>query len=113
MSWIDEAQPFEPAAEKPTIAHKEGVCLELGVGANEEVGHDAVPVATAYRQAILPPELSCQLGRFLPQRLVHHAERCERGAELSFLREMGAHLTPNDVTGYESTRVVSSAKGLS
>lgn len=83
------------------------------MGANEEVGHDAVPVAPAYRQAILPPKLSCQFGCLLPQRFVHYAKRCKRGAELSLLREVSAHFTPDDVTGYESTRVVSSAKGLS
>jgi hypothetical protein len=72
MSWIDEAQPFEPAAEKSPITHKKGICLKLGVGANEEIGHDAVPVAPAHCQAIVPPKLSCELGRFLPQGLVHH-----------------------------------------
>ncbi|MEA2562050.1 MAG: hypothetical protein QOH06_3554 [Acidobacteriota bacterium] len=73
MSWIDEAQPFEPAAEESSITHEKGVCLELGVGTNEKVGHYAIPVAPAYRKAIVPPKLSRELGRFLPQRLVHHA----------------------------------------
>ena len=83
------------------------------MGADEEVGHDTVPVTPPYREAILPPQLSGQLSRFLSQGLVDDAQRVEGAPESSLLREVGAYLAPYNVAGHQSPCVVGLAERLS
>ncbi len=99
------------AAEEATVPAQKSLCLDLSVSTDEEVGYQTVPVAfAAYRQAVVPPSFSGQFGCFGSQWLVDHSKHGERTAEGGYLREVGTHLTPNDVTGYKSAGVVRSAQ---
>lgn|SRR6185436_12672193 len=100
--------------KETTITAQKGLCLQLGVGADEEVGHYPVPIAlAANRQAVLPPHLPSQGSRLLPQGLVDYPQCGESAAESGFLREVGTHLTSYDVASNEDACVVGLAKSFS
>src|SRR5262245_33125441 len=102
------------AAEEAAVTTQEGLCLDLGVGADQEVGYQAVPVALAANcQTVFPPPFSGQLGCFRSQGLEDHSEGGERAVESGYFREVGTHLAPDDVAGHESTCIIGPAQRLS
>lgn len=100
--------------EESTITAQEGICLHLGMSADEEVGHDTVPISlAAYREAVLPPQLSGQFGGSVPHGFIDHPQRRESAPEGDLLRKVGTDFTPYDFASHKDARVVGLAKGFS
>jgi hypothetical protein len=114
LGRIDYAKSLEVAVEKTTIPAQKGVCLQCCMGADEEISNHPVSILlAAYRQAVPPPGFPGQFGRFRLHGLKAHSQSGERASEGGFIREVGTHLTPDDIAGHKSPCVVGSAKSFS
>lgn len=94
---IDHGEAGETALEEPAVARQEAVGSELGVGADQEVGHQVL--AAPSRAPVGSPEIASELRAGLVERIEHDPRGAEMLADALRVPQRGPDLAPDHRAG--------------
>jgi hypothetical protein len=100
------------SAVEATVPAQKRIGLRCRVCADEEVGHQTITRAARATTA-LAPKATRSSGGFFADCFESDAEESEGSLEGFVAVEVSAHLSPDNVTGHQCSRVVCSAQSFS